>query len=127
MSITFIVLITLPFKSFAEWEYVANRAGNTFYVDLDRITKKDDIVHYWSALNLGPGNELYKNGFRSVLSRDMGDCSVKKYKRLQIHYYENFDLKGKAKIIDREAERDDWRYALPDSPIEMILNLVCSR
>ena len=122
----FILVITAPLEGHAEWVFVSKSYdGSDYFVDADRIVRKESMITYWTMTNQKPGNELYNSGTKSALMHRVGDCSIKRFKYTQFTFYDQPDLKGEFDI-DRKEDKD-WTYAQPGSLDEALMNFACSR
>jgi hypothetical protein len=107
--------------SSAEWTAVsASTKGDTFYVDFDRLRKHDGYIYYWVLLDhLEP-----KFGILSVKTYYQADCDLFRSKILSFITYKQPMGNG---VIDETHNLKDpeWRYAVPKTVDEGILNSVC--
>ena len=122
----FTLVFTVMFSStsFAEWTEIGkNVDGDTFYVDFERIRKHDGYVYFWRLRDyLKPD----KHGDLSSKVYQQGDCNLFRYKYLSDSYYTQPMGKGTTSSSSNKPDKE-WRYAPPNSIMEMILESVCSR
>ena len=106
----------------AEWTKVtADKDGNTFYVDLERIKKHDGKVYFWQLYDyLKP-----YQGMLSFTAYTEVECGPLRYKDLTWTSYKGPMASGK---ISSTAWAPDkyWKYPNPNSINEVILNVVCN-
>ena len=111
-------------NSFAEWEKLKKNSvdGDTFYVDFERIRKHDGYVYYWVLEDLikpdKDGDLSYRNYFQ-------GDCKLFRTKLLSGSYHKG--AMGKGTGWTSNPKNPEWEFPTPNSIMEDILKLVCSR
>tara|TARA_Y100001936_G_scaffold32258_1_gene30238 strand:+ start:171 stop:464 length:294 start_codon:yes stop_codon:yes gene_type:complete len=93
----------------------------TTYVDFDRIRKHGGYVYFWRLLDRLTPND---KGTLSSKSYYQGDCKLFRFKYLSISIYKEPMGKGTSENFTYNDE--DWKYPIPDSIIEIILNAVCN-
>ena len=119
-----LLLSTLVFSSpsYADWMKVGTTvSGNTYYVDLDRIRKHDGYVYFWEMhdwLKPSPYGDL------SIKRYSQGDCKAFRVRTLNASYYT--DSMGNGTPSTSDSILGEWRYPVPNSAQEGILNSVCS-
>ena len=114
-----IVLFSVP--SYARWTKVgANVAGNSFYVDYEKIKKKNGYVYWWSLLDfLKPLDGRYLS--HKVYTQ--GDCALLRFLTLSSHLHKEPMGRGDK---DTSKSPEEWRYPTPNSVNKTILKSVCS-
>ena len=119
--LTVLVLTVLPTPVFAEWTKVRESvAGETFYVDFERIRKHGGFVYLWlleDYLTPTKFGHLSVNGYRLV------DCELFRLKWLSVSSHKEQMGEG---IGESHTPQEKWIYHPPDSPMEMVLKTVCA-
>ena len=116
-------LLTFSSQSNGDWTYVtANIEGTEYYIDFDRVKKRDDYIYTWI---LTDELEPTESGTLSYLSFEKIHCGIpKKSKRFTLKYCKDNFGKGKCETINEEKE---WEYPFPDSAWEGLIDIVCSK
>ena len=109
--------------SYAKWTKVGKNKnyGNTFYVDFERIRKVDGYVYYWVLID-------YLKPIQGDLSGKVykqGDCKLFRYKELSFSFHKQPMGGGTGDV--QEPVKKGWQYPPPNSSVENILKIVCSR
>ena len=108
--------------SFAEWtKTVANKNGDVFYLDLERIRKVDGYVYYWTLGDLLKPTDF---GDLSVKTYRQGDCKKFRVKSLSYSFYKEPMGEGRGEVL---SEPMNWVYPTPDSADEIWLETVCNQ
>ena len=121
----FIIVLTFVISIhsyvFADWSKVgANVERDSFYLDYDRIRKDSGQIYFWYLVDYPKVNKF---GDRSDLTYAKVKCGELKYKWLQVTYYDSHMGTGK---INAKGDESDWKYPVPDSIIEDVINSVCN-
>lgn len=114
-----VVLIILLFSSAssAEWTRLdISVSGGVFYVDFDRIRKRDGHVYYWNML------DDMKGQYNSVISYTQGDCQTFRSRTLQATGYSQNMGRG---TVTNDPSKYNWKYPNPNTADEGILKSVC--
>ena len=109
--------------SYSEWTKVGKNKnyGDTFYVDFERIRKHGGYVYFWVL-----GDYLKPiAGDLSVKVYKQGDCKLFRFKSLSFSYHKEPMGEGTGDV--QEPVKKGWRYPSPNSSVENILKIVCSR
>ena len=113
-----------PSASFAEWDFVArNNLGDTYYLDFERIRKRDGYVYFWRLSSYPEPTSL---GNQSGLVYIQADCKLFRSKFLSDIYYTQPMGKGKENGGSNVPD-EQWSYPLPNSVGEKILDIVCNQ
>ena len=121
LTIIPILLFTriFPSTSYAEWTATSRTAvGDTIYVDFERIRKVDGYVYYWSLADLLKPSK-YGDLFHKIYWQ--GDCKLFRYKALSFSFHEEPMGEG---VANSPPPPDEWKYPIPNSSMEVNLNLV---
>jgi hypothetical protein len=116
----------LTFSSYAnaEWTLVSegSRTGK-FYVDYDRITKKNGYTYFWK---LSSYSQPQTQGYMSMLTYVLLDCKhPRRSMNLQMRAFDRPLRRGNN--IATWSPPKEWDYPAPDSVMEILLNEVCKR
>ena len=110
--------------SYAEWTKMGkNIIGDNVYVDFDRIRKVDGYVYYWQLGDLLKPNS---GGEYSGKVYIQGDCKLFRLKVLSVNFYTQQMGKGKPSETPNTPDKE-WRYPVPETVMETVLNKVCNR
>jgi len=116
-------LITFSSSSYSEWTKVSESIDDedTYFLDFEKIKFHDGLVFWWQLSNyLKPT----KAGFLSAKSYIQGDCKKSWIKILSSTSFKAQMGTGKG---TQYIVSGKWLYPPPNSSIEFILKLVCSR
>ena len=113
--------VILSASSYADWTKVGtNVAGNTFYVDYEKIKKQNGYVYWWSLLDL---LKPLDGWYLSHKVYTQGDCALSRFLTLSSHLYKEPMGQGNKATFKPPKE---WRYPSPNSVNQTILKSVCS-
>ena len=125
LNLYFILLFSsLIFSStsYAEWKFIAQTKNysSKFYIDTDRIIKKNKLVYYWELTDyIDEGGY----GYLSDVTRVVVDCELNRYKNLQINNYKG--AMGTGKVTGSGKISETWVYPLPNTIKEATTTFVC--
>ncbi len=122
-----IILITLSIflsqYALAEnWKYVVKDEDGSFYLDQDRIIKREDTITYWTKFIADRDNEEYdlKQGDYTV-SQNTDSCSDRTTYTLVVEDY----LKN-GQLLNREPQDNDDVFLVDEDPVDLaFFNAVC--
>ena len=124
-KITILLVIIFSFlfstTSWGDWELVAmSKNGIKFYYDKDRVRKSGKFIYFWGLQDFIKPN---KNGDLSATVYTELDCSILRFKWLNLQTYKNSMGEGE---ITRDFTPDDvWKYPRPKSTWESMYNYIC--
>ena len=124
LTILFSIII-FNSTSYAEWKKVGTTIGGVeVYIDFERIRKHNSYVYSWVMYNYPKVSE---QGMLSDTQYIQVECGSFKYKRLQSAFYKLPMAQGQGLVIDvtKYPEQSGWKYPMPSSTIEMVLNKIC--
>jgi len=127
LTLFFSTLFASPAYAYADWEKVGNdTAGNTFYVDFERIRKVNGYVYYWELQSYKYPKEtgILSNKIYVVKTYNQGDCEMFRLKALSVTKYSrpiNEDVVWSSKT----PSNPEWNYPIPNSVDEIMLKRVC--
>ena len=81
----FLSLIIIQPLGHAEWSELGSTDEITYYLDYERIRKKDGLVYYWLLVSYFKRSP---NGDLSAIVHEKGDCDLFRYKIISDTYYE---------------------------------------
>ena len=120
---TLLFTIMLPSTSSAEWTKVTkNSAGDTYYIDFDKILTLDGYVYYWSLIDYQkPQPHL------SATSKHQMDCSAFRQRDLTCTFYYEPMGRGARDSSCSSSQNQYWYSHLPyaNAPVEFALKSVC--
>ena len=115
--------VTFQSTSFANWTKIGKNMKETdYYVDFKRINRQGEYVHWWE---LGDRIKPNVNGYWSNKAYKKGDCKLFRYKYLSHTNHTEQMGRGNGEIVT--PKNTQWYYPSPNSSIESVLKLVCSR
>ena len=98
--------------------------GSSFYVDFERIQKHDEFIYFWyirDYLNPETNGDLSSKEYRQ------GDCKLFRYKILSSSFHKEPMGGGTGRTKPVPKKHKDWKYLPPNTPIETLLKISCSR
>ena len=102
------------------WTFVTEGVnGDKFYYDKDRVRKIGNYIYF---LELGDIMKP-KKGFSSSTRYIELDCSIFRFKVLNIRGYKN--SMGEGDIVGDYTPKDEWRYPPPNSTFEYMYKKIC--
>ena len=126
LLITIFLLLTVQSTSFAEWTLVTSSNEYKFYIDFETIKTRGEYSYHWELSNkVNPTVEeiqnpqIYLSNFRYVKV----NCSLSAFMYMQITRFKYHDGKGKSRAIQPDSA---WRYAIPGTIGESLINVVCN-
>ena len=122
--VTLVFTLLFSSTSSAEWtKVIENTAGDTFYVDFERIRKDDNYVYYWELIDKLKPDEDGDLSYKGYLQ---GDCKIFRFMYLQSVYHKESMGRGTGQIFYR-SENPKWNYPSPGSSHELLLEQVCNQ
>ena len=119
-SILFSITI-FPVPSNAEWTKVfKNDAGNTFFIDFERILNKDGFIYFWSLIDRQSENHL---GYLSTQVYRQTDCKMSSFKILKYSFHEK--QMGNESGTSLETKNPNWAFPSPSSVEELLVKTIC--
>ena len=95
-----------------------------FYLDFERINKRDGYVYYWT---LGDYNKQTKDGISSHKNYRQGDCKLFRFKFISASLHKKNMGAGDGIVMNFPEANRTWINPDPKSTNGIILNTVCSR
>ena len=113
--------LLISFNSYGEWTKSGTNAGDSHYLDADRIKENGGYVYFWTMTDyLKP-----EYGDMSNQMYFQGDCGVMRVKVLSFIFYSQPMGNGTGESSVPLPENAGWNYVPPGSIIEDTLNMVC--
>jgi len=121
-TILFSILILFSINGFAfNWKKVSeNDMGDSYYVDIDNIKKRNGLIYYWE---LDDYLEPFKDGTNSAIDKYKVDCVEEKQTLLNGTFYSQ--SMGRGKII-LEDTPNKILYPKPKSVGYVVMKFVCN-
>lgn len=114
---------TVAFTSpvFAEWTWVSESEGGTFYIDFHTVKENNGYVYFWDLSDyLKPSPQ----GNLSAKSLNELDCDIpRKFRPLSYVFYKQPMASGSVNSNSNDAS--EWIYPSPDSVGEAKIDVVC--
>tara|TARA_A100001037_G_C15134849_1_gene630565 strand:+ start:2386 stop:2778 length:393 start_codon:yes stop_codon:yes gene_type:complete len=121
LFIGLLVSTTISSSCFADWARIAeNIAGNTFYVDFQKIHQADGYVYFW-LLNDYASKSAW--GYLSSTAYVQGDCNLFRYKNLTWTIYKQPMAAGDNHVSIKPP--DEWLHPSSNQSDEIILEIIC--
>ena len=123
ITLLLVIIFTFLFSttSWGDWNYVGESSiGRKYYYDKDRIRKSGKYIYFWMLIDyIKPS----KFGDLSGVSYTELDCSIFRFKRLKLQFYN--ESMGEGKMTTDEIPDKEWWYPKPDSYNEYMFNKIC--
>lgn len=117
------LLFSMVFSSFSfgEWTIIAkSKSGNVFYLDLERMRINSGFRYVWRLVDL---IEPDSSGSLSVKVYKKVECKEFKFKTLQYIFYKQ--PMGEGSGESSTSLDQNWKYPVPDSSDELLIEKVC--
>ncbi len=115
-----LVLAAAPAR--ADWVKLSESSGATFYFDRDSISKDRNFRRVWALTDLKQRN---KGGEMSRRVQYEYDCMAGRVRFLSGSSHA--DPMGKGGTLYSKNDPDNWDNVRPNSPLEQIFRLACTR
>ncbi len=110
----------------AEWTKVDSYDAGTYYIDPDTVKKSGYIRSFWSILDYkGPQKTSRGLPYQSTRTHMEIDCRQKTVHILSFSMHAGPMLAGD--VIDTQGIMRDWQSIPPDTPLEKLHKVVCTR
>tara|TARA_B100001559_G_C16316020_1_gene536517 strand:- start:242 stop:703 length:462 start_codon:yes stop_codon:yes gene_type:complete len=130
-----VLTLLFLFPSFVQGKWSRINAINKYnwYVDYSRIRQDDKFSYYWVLVDKSKldENELENDEYQGFISKSFvanyqADCKLLRTKVLSYIGYGDYMGKGKAFNFEIEDFLKEWRFPVPQSIDEEILNRICN-
>lgn len=121
--ILLVIIFTFLFSntSWGDWSYVTENVKGKFYYDKDRVRKSGKFLYFWELTDyIKP-----QYGDLSFTSYTQLDCSILRFKWLNLRGYKNSMGEGEITRDFTPKDEDKWVYPLPKSTFEDMYNKIC--
>ena len=110
----------------ADWTKFDSVDTGTYYLDLDTVKKSGYIRSFWSILDYRlPQKTSRGMHYQSTRTHMEIDCRQKTVLILSFSMHAGPMLGGE--VIDTQGIMRDWQSIPPDTPLEKLHRLVCTR
>jgi hypothetical protein len=110
----------------ADWTKFDSVEAGTYYLDLDTVKKSGYIRSFWSILDYRlPQKTSRGMHYQSTRTHMEIDCRQKTVHILSFSMHAGPMLTGE--VIDTQGIMRDWQSIPPDTPLEKLHRVVCSR
>lgn len=110
----------------ADWTKFDSVETGTYYLDMDTVKKSGYIRSFWSILDYRlPQKTSRGMHYQSTRTHMEIDCRQKTVHILSFSMHAGPMLAGE--VIDTQGIMRDWQSIPPDTPLEKLHRVVCSR
>jgi hypothetical protein len=124
MTLLLVIIFTFLFSttSWGEWKLgsIGTSPPDKYFYDKDRIRKSGKYIYLWMLIDFIKPRE---GGFMSITSPVQLDCSVFRFKVLEMNGWKN--SMGEGEMIVDFTPPEKWDYPQPNSSVEILYNKVC--
>ena len=124
--ILFLVLIFTTLNVYAKWVLVAGNEEAKFYVEINSIKQKGNIVTYWELLDYSSMQTWNNLNYFSAKQKYETNCNTEDSAILYINYYSENMGSGKSVYAIRQ-EQKDFQPNIPDTSGYTIYKFVCNK
>jgi len=115
-----VTIFTVP--SNAEWtKVIRNEAGNTFFVDFERILQTNQYLYFRTLIDRQNANHL---GYLSTQVYRQTDCKMSRFKVLKYSFHEK--PMGVENGTSINTKKPNWEFPSPSSVKEVLLKAICN-
>lgn len=122
--IAFFLLIFSAHVAAQNWAAVTTTDEATWYVDMNTLERKDDIIRVWMLVDLTRPLSSQNKEYKSNISLEEFDCIDKKFRTLQ--FSSRTENMGQGDIIYMNNELTEWIFIPPNSVINDTMLFVCN-
>ena len=110
----------------ADWTKFDSVETGTYYLDMDTVKKSGYIRSFWSILDYRlPQKTSRGMHYQSTRTHMEIDCRQKTVHILSFSIHSGPMLTGE--VIDTQGVMRDWQSIPPDTPLEKLHRVVCTR
>ena len=110
----------------ADWTKFDSVETGTYYLDMDTVKKSGYVRSFWSILDYRlPQKTSRGMHYQSTRTHMEIDCRQKTVHILSFSMHAGPMLAGE--VIDTQGIMRDWQSIPPDTPLEKLHRVVCSR
>ncbi len=104
-----------------DWTYEnQGMNGDKYYVDYDRIHRKDNYVFFWRLRNYSKPTALNDTSLKTYI---VGDCKEYRYVLMELFYYQKINGKNTISNMTLNPIKKEWQYS--DRIMKTILEKIC--
>ena len=113
-------------RAHADWTKFDSLETGTYYLDMDTVKKSGYVRSFWSILDYRlPQKTSRGMHYQSTRTHMEIDCRQKTVHILSFSMHAGPMLAGE--VIDTQGIMRDWQSIPPDTPLEKLHRVVCSR
>ena len=124
--ILFLVLIFTTLNVYAKWVIVAGSEEAKFYVEINSIKQKGNVVTYWELLDYSSMQTWNNLNYFSAKQKYETNCNTEESAILYINYYSENMGSGKS-VYAIKLEQKDFQPNIPDTTGYTIYKFVCNK
>ena len=110
----------------ADWTKVDTYDAGTYYIDADKVKRSGYMRSFWSVLDYkAPQKTTRGLAYQSTRTHMEIECRQKTVHILSFSMHSGPMLTGE--VIDTQGVMRDWQSIPPDTPLEKLHKLVCTR
>lgn len=125
--VIFLVSLCISNYVFADWVEVSNhKDGMTFYVDTESIRVGESDQRMFARSKMDNASVPIQHWEKTIYTMYEYDCGIKRFRMLDV-LSEYYDFTKDKTWRETEVVSDkDWKYPMPGSIGNALLNFVCS-
>jgi len=110
----------------ADWTKVDTYDAGTYYIETDKVKRSGYLRSFWSVLDYkAPQKTTRGLAYQSTRTHMEIECRQKTVHILSFSMHSGPMLAGE--VIDTQGVMRDWQSIPPDTPLEKLHKLVCTR
>jgi hypothetical protein len=110
----------------ADWTKVDSYDAGTYYIETDKVKRSGYMRSFWSVLDYkAPQKTTRGLAYQSTRTHMEIECRQKTVHILSFSMHSGPMLTGE--VIDTQGVMRDWQSIPPDTPLEKLHKLVCTR
>jgi len=110
----------------ADWTKVDSYDAGTYYIETDKVKRSGYLRSFWSVLDYkAPQKTTRGLAYQSTRTHMEIECRQKTVHILSFSMHSGPMLAGE--VIDTQGVMRDWQSIPPDTPLEKLHKLVCTR
>jgi hypothetical protein len=110
----------------ADWTKVDSYDAGTYYIETDKVKRSGYMRSFWSVLDYkAPQKTTRGLAYQSTRTHMEIECRQKTVHILSFSMHSGPMLAGE--VVDTQGVMRDWQSIPPDTPLEKLHKLVCTR
>ena len=110
----------------AEWTKVDSYDAGTYYIEANKVKRSGYLRSFWSVLDYKYPQKTSRGlPYQSTRTHMEIDCRQKTVHILSFSMHAGSMLEGE--VIDTQGIMRDWQSIPPDTPLEKLHKVVCTR